>query len=107
MSYLPAASVAELISGQPRAVQLSGISVLLCRDGDDVFAVENRCSHLEVKLERGMLAGRMLTCLAHGARFDIASGACLGGPTKAPIRTYAVRIENGMVWVDVEQAQAD
>lgn len=93
----------SIVAGRPHAVVVGETELVLCRDGDEIFAVSNRCSHLEVKLERGTLSGRTLTCLAHGARFDITSGACLGGPTRQGIASYPVRVENGMVLVGIER----
>lgn len=50
-----------------------------------VYAYRNRCAHVGVELDwqagRFFDAGRMvLICSTHGALYDPATGACLGGP---------------------------
>jgi nitrite reductase/ring-hydroxylating ferredoxin subunit len=42
-----------------------------------------------------------IACPAHGARFDLATGEALGPPANAPIRTFAVRVSDGMIEVEV------
>jgi nitrite reductase/ring-hydroxylating ferredoxin subunit len=47
----------------------------------------------------GEVAGRALTCVYHGWRFDLETGACLFGD--APARTYPVDVRDGEAWIDV------
>lgn len=51
----------------------------------------------------GDFNGRILYCIAHGWVFDGHSGKCLQ-PTGWAMKEYPMRIENGMVQVDVTAA---
>ena len=60
-------------------------SLILARSDEGVFAYENMCPHASYPLERPdgrvvVQAGRHLLCSAHAASFDLATGACTGGP---------------------------
>ena len=73
-----------------KAFDVHGVSVLICRSGGQLYAVENRCSHNASALEGGKVRGHALFCPVHGARFDLRDGSTAGALTKTPIRTFAV-----------------
>jgi nitrite reductase/ring-hydroxylating ferredoxin subunit len=37
----------------------------------------------------------------HGASFDVRNGACTGAPASRPIRSFPLRIVDGMIEVDL------
>jgi 3-phenylpropionate/trans-cinnamate dioxygenase ferredoxin component len=89
----------ELSEGATRAIELSGEAILLCLDEGQVYAVENRCSHLEEPLACGKVKWGWIACPAHGTRFDLATGEPMNPPATEPIRTFPVRIQDGMIEV--------
>ncbi|HKX35729.1 MAG TPA: non-heme iron oxygenase ferredoxin subunit [Rhizorhapis sp.] len=89
----------ELAAEDGVAVELEGKTVLICQSKGEYFAVENRCSHAEEKLECGRIRRGSIACPMHGARFDLASGRPLNPPATEPIKTYAVRLLDG--WIEV------
>ncbi len=83
-----------------RALVVVGGRVLAVFASDGaVFALENACPHAGNPLVDGEVAGRALTCVYHGWRFDLETGACLFGD--APARTYPVDVRDGEAWIDV------
>ncbi len=48
--------------------------LIVVRLGDEVFALDQRCSHAGASLLTGQILGRSVECRAHGCRFDLASG---------------------------------
>ena len=59
-------------------------SMLLARRGDAVFGYENHCPHAGYPLERPdgrvlVQQQRYMVCTAHGASFELDTGACAGG----------------------------
>jgi 3-phenylpropionate/trans-cinnamate dioxygenase ferredoxin component len=92
---------AELDEGKTRLMNASGTAVLLCHDEGKIYAIENRCSHLEEPLACGKIKWGWIACPAHGARFDLATGEPMNLPATAPIRTYKVRVVDGMIEVAV------
>ena len=81
------------------------------RQGEEVFAYQNYCVHaghpLNWKPDEFLTAdGKQLICASHGAVYDIASGACAGGPCRGKsLRTVAVEIRDGEIWVSGPDSQ--
>lgn len=83
-------------------VELDGIELGLFRVAGRVFALENRCPHAGDPLSEGSLAGCIVTCAAHGWRFDLRTGFRPGYEDGFPIPCFPVRIEAGIVAVDIQ-----
>ena len=97
--FQPCLPVAELGDNATRAHMIGGTRIVLCRHDGVVYAIEDRCSHADEPLACGRVRNGWIACPAHGARFDLATGEVLGPPATAPIRTYAVRVVEGIVEV--------
>ncbi|HEX2063027.1 MAG TPA: Rieske 2Fe-2S domain-containing protein, partial [Acidimicrobiales bacterium] len=52
-------------------------------------------------LGRGRLDGSTLECPRHGAAFDVRTGDVLTGPAEQRLRSYPVRVEDGVVEVAI------
>lgn len=85
--------IADLRDSQPRRIVIDGLPVAVVRIGDEVFAVNDVCSHAEVSLSEGEVAGCQIECWLHGSRFDLRTGDPSGPPAFEPISTYPVQIE--------------
>lgn len=83
----------DLRDQQPRRVTIDGVAVAVVRVGDEVFAVNDTCSHAEVSLSEGEVSGCEIECWLHGSRFDLRTGEPSGPPAFEPISTYPVQIE--------------
>lgn len=60
-------------------------AVLLTRSGSKVAAFHNRCPHAGYPLQHAdgrvrVQQGRYVVCGAHGASYEMKTGACAGGP---------------------------
>jgi len=109
----------EIAPGGMRSVMINGREIVLCNYAGAFYAVERACGHAKARLERGALTGWILTCPLHYAQFDIRNGEALSGPVpKAPesvhadpadlalktagLKTWPVRVEGGMVFVELQ-----
>lgn len=99
--YQFAAALTDVPDDAPLRVALDGKGVLLCRDGEQIFAVADRCSHADQELCGGKLRNGWIACPAHFARFDLETGEPISGPATRPIMVYAVRVTNGRVEVRI------
>lgn len=102
----PVISMTALADGEMTLCRVDGVEVLVCRVDGRFHAVEGRCPHAGQALHGGRLAGDTLTCPLHGARFRVADGRCLKGPSDEGLVTYPVMIEGGRVHVDVDAPRA-
>ncbi len=94
-------SLAEL--GQQRAlrVELSDIDLAVVRVGDEVFAIEDVCSHAEVPLSEGEIDGCTIECELHGSRFDLRTGKPTGPPATRPVPVFETSVIDGEIFVDL------
>jgi len=87
-------------------VRKAGHEIALFHLPGGYCAVDDSCPHAGASLAFGKLEGTMLTCRAHGLRFDLATGCALGSPGLRT-RTYPVRIHEGRVQIDVAPPAAN
>ena len=99
--FIPVLPFTDIADGASKLVEVASTAILLCHDEGQIFAIENRCSHLEEPLACGKIKWGWIACPAHGARFDLATGEAMNPPATAPIRTYQARIVNGMIEVAI------
>ena len=78
-------------------LELEGESVLLCNSGGSHFAILNQCTHQNSPLAEGRVRNGFISCPLHGVRFDLRTGEPRGTLTRVPVKTYAVRDEDGMI----------
>jgi|SRR5581483_5738143 NAD(P)H-dependent nitrite reductase small subunit len=95
------AALADLREGEAFAVEHGNVQLALCRIQDNVYAFEDVCPHAYALLSQGFVEGGEIECPLHGARFEIASGRCLAPPADQDLRTFAVRVDGGDVYVSL------
>jgi nitrite reductase/ring-hydroxylating ferredoxin subunit len=81
--------VEELEPGGLLPVKVGERKVLVCRVGDEYFAIENFCPHATVPLSRGRLDDCVLECPFHGGKLDVRSGRPVRHPIRRPVATFA------------------
>ena len=99
--YAPVCEESELAGGKLVGVELEGEDVLVARSEEtgEVCAIAATCSHLGGPLADGEREGDVVICPWHGSRFDLCSGAVLGGPAVYPQPRYETRVRAGKVEV--------
>jgi len=94
------ASKSQLRNGEPLLVTLDGEDLALFRVGEEVYALEDLCSHAEASLSEGEQREYCITCPQHGGQFDIRTGKPLHFPAFSPVRRFAIRIEGDAILVE-------
>lgn len=95
-------SFAELKPGTPLRVELDALDVAVVRVGDEVFAIEDVCSHAEVPLSDGEVSGCTIECELHGSRFDLRTGKPTGPPASQPVPVFETSVIDGSVYADLD-----
>ena len=93
------AEVADIPPNGSIAVELDGLSLLICKDRDEVVVVENRCSHQDQPLQGGRIRNGYIFCPIHGMRYKLADGEPVGQLTRIPITVFETRVVDGEVQV--------
>lgn len=91
----------ELVQGKPVKVEKDGKSICVARVGDEVFAVDDTCSHSDASLSEGDVTDFKIECWLHGAEFDLRTGEALTPPAVAPLKTYEVHVDGDSVTVEI------
>lgn len=92
--------LSELTAGKPIKIEKDGRAICVARVGDEVFAVDDTCSHSDASLSEGDVTGFKIECWLHGAEFDLRTGEALTPPAVAPLKTYSVSVDGDSVTVD-------
>ena len=72
---------------------------------DQLFALDDRCPHRGGPLSQGIVYGERVACPLHNTSVELDSG-CAVAPDKGRVQKYAVKVDDGMVYVDLA-AHAD
>ncbi len=103
MSAVLAAQLSDMPANGVLAVTVGerALAIVRAQDGT-LHAIEDRCSHAEVALSEGEVAGFEIECWLHGARFDLRTGAPSGLPATQPIAIYRTTVDGDNIFVDLE-----
>ena len=95
-----AASLEELRAAGRLVVHLDRHTLCLFAEGEEVYAVDNRCPHMGFPLHRGTVCDGILTCHLHHARFDLATGGTFD-QFADELRRFPVAVDGDDVLVDL------
>jgi 3-phenylpropionate/trans-cinnamate dioxygenase ferredoxin subunit len=85
--------LSEIMAGSMRVFDVKGVKVNVANVDGNLYAFDDRCTHLGCSLASGKLNDKTVICPCHGSQFDVTSGAVLRGPAEQPVRSRAVRVE--------------
>ena len=72
------------------------------RSPDDRFyATDGLCTHEKIHLADGLVMDTIIECPKHNGRFDYTTGQAKGAPVCVNLKVYPVKVEGGMVLIDV------
>ena len=85
----------SLSPGVPLRLVHDGRAMVVVRLGDEVFALEDRCSHQDVPLSQGDVdhEHRTIECWKHGSTFSLDDGTPSRLPATRPVPTYSASVE--------------
>lgn len=95
-------ALADLRPGEPLRVELDQLDVAVVLTDDEVFAIEDVCSHAEVPLSEGEVSGCTIECELHGSRFDLRTGKPTGPPATLPVSVFETTVVDGDVFADLD-----
>jgi 3-phenylpropionate/trans-cinnamate dioxygenase ferredoxin subunit len=95
-------ALTELEPAVPLRVELDQIDVAVVRVGDEIFAIEDVCSHAEIPLSEGEVSDCTIECELHGSRFDLRTGKPTGPPASRPVPVFPTHVVDGDVYADLD-----
>ena len=101
-NFVTVAKLDEIPPGERDVFEIEGLYVAVFNVGGTFYAIEDVCTHDDGPLVEGDLDGYAITCLRHGARFDIRNGKALSMPAVVDVPWFPVRITGDEIQVDIE-----
>jgi 3-phenylpropionate/trans-cinnamate dioxygenase ferredoxin component len=95
-----ACALEEVPLDEALGVTIGRYDIAIARHDDEIFAVEDLCSHAAVALSEGEVEDCTVECWLHGSRFDLRTGKPTGLPATEPIATFSVEVRDGDIYVD-------
>lgn len=98
-AFIKVAETSDIPAGRVKVVVVDDRRIALCNVGGQFFAIDDLCTHDGGPLDQGELAGDVIECPRHGARFSIRTGKVLALPAVKPLNTYPLRVEGSEIQV--------
>jgi len=102
MAFERACSLDEIPLDEALALTLGRFDVAVARDGDDVYALQDLCSHAAVALSEGEVSNCQIECWLHGSMFDLRTGKPTNLPATVPVATFPVEVRGTDVYIDTD-----
>ena len=101
MTFERACATSEVPKDEALGVIVGDLEVAIARDGEEIFAIRDECSHAAVALSEGEVAGGTVECWLHGSCFDLRTGKPTHLPATEPVAIFPVELRGDDVYVDV------
>ena len=101
VTLVRACTVEELAPGQAYVIEGEN-PIAVFNAGGTLFAIDDTCSHARFSLAEGDIEGETVECVMHTSRFCLRTGRALNPPATRPVRTYAVVVEGGDIYVETD-----
>ena len=116
--WYPVLASLRLRKGRPKSVKVLGEEVVLFRNKNKIYALNDQCAHRGARLSEGSCLypdSDTLTCPYHGWTYSGETGQCVAKlmegpgitiPNEAKVKTYPVREHLGVIWLFVGDMEA-
>ena len=90
---------AELGEGETLRVDYQGTILAIARQGEELYAFQEFCTHRFGPLSEGKIQAYQVECPWHRSCFDIRTGKVVEGPAKVDLRTFPVTLRAGKIYI--------
>lgn len=98
--YVEVAHIDQLPPGSGTTFTVAGKQVAVFNVDGAVYAMADGCLHRGSSLGSGKLEGKIVTCRAHGWRYDVTNGNTMHVPDYG-VQRYPAKIVDGRIFVSV------
>jgi 3-phenylpropionate/trans-cinnamate dioxygenase ferredoxin component len=86
--------------GTATTVTIAGKDVAIFNVDGVVYAIGDACAHEGASLGAGKVGGKIVTCRAHGLRYDVTTGQVTTGGFG--VASYPAKVVDGRILIAVE-----
>lgn len=97
---LDVCATSDVPEGAAIRAEAGGLVLAVFNLGGRFFVTDDACTHGPGSLSEGDIDGEVVECNFHQGAFHIPTGRVEAPPCMIPVRTYAVSVEGGRVFVD-------
>jgi nitrite reductase/ring-hydroxylating ferredoxin subunit/uncharacterized membrane protein len=97
--WVPACNADDIKNGETLRVDWNGTIIAIVKQGGEVYAFQEFCTHRYGPLSEGKLYGHQIECPWHRSCFDIRTGKVVEGPAKIDLKTYSATIRAGKIFI--------
>jgi nitrite reductase/ring-hydroxylating ferredoxin subunit/uncharacterized membrane protein len=97
--WVAVCDVDALKNGETLRVDWNGTVIAIARQGDEIYAFQEFCTHRYGPLSEGKLYDHQVECPWHRSCFDIRTGKVVEGPAKMDLKTYSAMIRAEKIFI--------
>lgn len=105
MKWIRVTETGNIPLREGRSVTIGDREIAIFHLADRFAAVDNACPHRGGPLCDGIVSGASVTCPLHGYKVCLDTGAVLKPDVAIRVDTYPVRVEDGVVSVQMDDAE--
>lgn len=98
--FVEAARADQVPPGTGATVKVAGKEIAIFNVDGNVYAIGDSCTHAGASLGAGKLNGKIVTCRAHGLRYDVTTGQVTTGGFG--VASYPAKVVDGKILIAVE-----
>lgn len=99
-AFIEVTPVHDLPPGTGRMFRVAGKEIAIFNVNGEVFAIDDSCAHAGASLGSGKFEGKIVTCRAHGLRYDVTTGEVTTGGLA--VNSYPAKVADGRIFVAIE-----
>jgi len=88
-------------------VKVGSLAIAVYRAKGQFYATQDLCTHERAFLSDGVVIDCIVECPFHQGRFDVRTGKAMGAPVIVPLKTYPLKVVDGLIYVQISENQAE
>jgi nitrite reductase/ring-hydroxylating ferredoxin subunit len=103
LNLLELCAISDVAPGCAGKVEKEGLTLAVFNLDNRFYVTDDACTHGPGSLSEGCVEGDIIECDFHNGAFNIRTGEVVEPPCMIPLRTYAVHVVDGKVYIDPDQ----
>ena len=91
---------ADIPEGAALKVEVADLTLAVFNLGNRFYVTDDACTHGPGSLSEGCIEGEEIECDFHNGVFNIRTGEVVAPPCMVSLRTFAVTVADGKVFID-------
>jgi nitrite reductase/ring-hydroxylating ferredoxin subunit len=124
MSFKEVARYEDVLDGTMKHIEIGQKEILIANVAGKIYAIDDRCGHMNAPLSMGKLKGNIVECVLHHAQYDVTTGKNVRNPQMDGLegiilsatrlnkitanikaydrQSYKVKVESGAIKLDIQ-----